>query len=77
MPREWHRYVILWQLKELSLCLPQHHNRKVQQVQMFGREHVEIRLVGDTYDASYQVAREFSETNQLNFVHPFDDAGDY
>ena len=49
--------------------------QKVQQVQMFGREHVEIQLVGDTYDASYQVAREYSETNQLNFVHPFDDAG--
>ena len=47
--------------------------QKVQQVQMFGREHVEIQLVGDTYDASYHVAREFSETNGFDFVHPFDD----
>lgn len=47
--------------------------QKVQQVDMFGREHVEIRLVGDTYDASYKVAREFSQTNQIEFVHPFDD----
>jgi threonine dehydratase len=47
--------------------------QKVQQVDMFGREHIEIRLVGDTYDASYKVAREFSETNQAEFVHPFDD----
>lgn len=49
--------------------------QKVQQVQMFGREHVEIQLVGDTYDASYFVAREFSETNGFDFVHPFDDEG--
>jgi threonine dehydratase len=47
--------------------------QKVQQVDMFGREHVEIRLIGDTYDASYKVAREFSETDQAEFVHPFDD----
>lgn len=47
--------------------------QKVQQVEMFGREHIEIRLVGDTYDASYKVARDFSETNHLEFVHPFDD----
>ncbi len=48
--------------------------QKIQQVEMFGREHVEIRLIGDTYDASYKVAREFSESNQYEFVHPFDDA---
>lgn len=47
--------------------------QKVQQVEMFGREHVEIQLVGDTYDACYAFARAFSETNQLEFVHPFDD----
>ncbi len=47
--------------------------QKVQQVKMFGREHIEIRLVGDTYDASYAVAREFSELSQFEFVHPFDD----
>ncbi|WKK65403.1 threonine ammonia-lyase IlvA [Lutimonas zeaxanthinifaciens] len=47
--------------------------QKVQQVEMFGRDHIEIKLVGDTYDASYQVAREFSEANGYEFVHPFDD----
>lgn len=47
--------------------------QKVQQVQMFGRDHVEIQLVGDTYDASYQVAREYCEANDYEFVHPFDD----
>ncbi len=47
--------------------------QKVQQVKMFGREHIEIQLIGDTYDASYNVAREYSELNQFEFVHPFDD----
>lgn len=47
--------------------------QKVQQVEMFGKEQIEIRLVGDTYDASYQVAKEYCEKNHLEFVHPFDD----
>jgi len=47
--------------------------QKVQQVKMFGREQVEIHLVGDTYDASYKVALEYSSENQIEFVHPFDD----
>lgn len=47
--------------------------QKVQQVEMFGKEQIEIRLVGDTYDASYQVAKEYCEKNHFEFVHPFDD----
>lgn len=47
--------------------------QKVQQVKMFGREQIEIRLVGDTYDASYNVARAYCEENDFEFVHPFDD----
>ncbi len=47
--------------------------QKIQQVNMFGKDYIEIRLVGDTYDASYAIAREYSELNQLEFVHPFDD----
>lgn len=47
--------------------------QKVQQVEMFGREHVEIRLTGDTYDASYAVAIEYSKSMGYEFVHPFDD----
>ncbi len=47
--------------------------QKVQQVQMFGREHVEIRLIGDTYDASYALAREYCQSKDYEFVHPFDD----
>ncbi len=47
--------------------------QKVQQVEMFGRDHIEIRLVGDTYDASYAVAIEFCRSMGHEFVHPFDD----
>ena len=47
--------------------------QKVQQVEMFGKDQIDIRLVGDTYDASYQVAKEYCEANQFEFVHPFDD----
>lgn len=47
--------------------------QKVQQVQMFGRDNIEIKLIGDTYDASYEVAREFTKANGYEFVHPFDD----
>ena len=47
--------------------------QKVQQVEMFGKEHIEIRLIGDTYDASYQVAKEYCEAHNFEFVHPFDD----
>lgn len=47
--------------------------QKIQQVEMFGREQVEIRLVGDTYDASYDEALSYCQMNQLEFVHPFDD----
>lgn len=47
--------------------------QKIQQVEMFGREQVEIRLVGDTYDASYEVAMTYCASNHFEFVHPFDD----
>ncbi len=47
--------------------------QKVQQVEMFGKDQIEIRLVGDTYDASYQEAKEYCEANNFEFVHPFDD----
>lgn len=47
--------------------------QKIQQVEMFGRDHIEIRLSGDTYDASYEVAIAFSRSMGFEFVHPFDD----
>jgi threonine dehydratase len=47
--------------------------QKVSKVQFFGRENVEIILTGDTYDASYQAAKEYTEGHNKTLIHPFDD----
>ncbi|MDQ4140639.1 MAG: threonine ammonia-lyase IlvA [Bacteroidota bacterium] len=47
--------------------------QKLKQVQLFGKEHVEIVLTGDTFDDSYFQALEFSNKNNTVFIHPFDD----
>lgn len=48
-------------------------NQKIGQVRMFGQSYIEIVLVGDTYDASYEAASEYCTENKAAFVHPFDD----
>ncbi|MVM30623.1 threonine ammonia-lyase [Spirosoma sp. HMF4905] len=48
-------------------------NQKVKQVRMFGKEFVEIRLIGDTYDDAYNAAMDYVNTHDSTFVHPFDD----
>ncbi|WP_416826438.1 threonine ammonia-lyase IlvA [Ectobacillus polymachus] len=47
-------------------------NQKVSQVRFFGGSTVEIVLVGDTFDSSYQEAVAYCEENGLTFIHPFD-----
>ncbi len=47
--------------------------QKIRQVEMFGKNNVEIRLSGDTFDASYAIAKAYSEKEKIDFVHPFDD----
>ncbi|MFC4322765.1 threonine ammonia-lyase IlvA [Litchfieldia salsa] len=47
--------------------------QKVSQVELFGREYVEIILVGDTFDDSYIEALKCSEEEKSSFIHPFDD----
>lgn len=47
--------------------------QKVSKVKFFGRENVEVILTGDTYDASYQAAKEYTEGYDKTFIHPFDD----
>jgi len=47
--------------------------QKVKQVQMFGGGHVEIKLVGDTYDDAYNAAIEACNKSDRTFIHPFDD----
>lgn len=48
-------------------------NQKVSQVQFFGGDFVEIKLVGDTFDSAFQEAKRYCEENKMTFVHPFDD----
>jgi len=47
--------------------------QKITQVEMFGREFVEIILVGDTFDDSYNEAFACCQRENRQFVHPFDD----
>ena len=47
--------------------------QKVKQVKMFGKEFVEVRLVGDTFDDSFHEAMKFSEQQHAAFIPPFDD----
>ena len=47
--------------------------QKIDQVRMFGREFVEIKLEGDTFDDSAEQAQAYSNSHELLFIHPFDD----
>lgn len=47
--------------------------QKIKQVQLFGKSFVEIVLTGDTFDDAFHAAKLFSNENQLEFIHPFDD----
>ena len=46
--------------------------QKINQVKMFGGEHIEIVLIGDTFDECQQHALEFCESNSMSFIPPFD-----
>jgi threonine dehydratase len=48
-------------------------NQKVEQVKMFGKEFVEVVLIGDTFDDSYHKAIEECEQYNKPLVHPFND----
>src|SRR2546423_4129705 len=47
--------------------------QKIERVEHFGGELVEIRLVGDSYDESSAAAEAYCAEKQGIFVHPFDD----
>src|ERR1700738_441088 len=47
--------------------------QKIERVEHFGGEFVEIRLFGDSYDEANAAAQEYCERKQGIFVHPFDD----
>ncbi|WP_148629821.1 threonine ammonia-lyase IlvA [Bacillus sp. E214] len=47
--------------------------QKVNQVELFGKEYVEIILIGDTFDDSFIEARKCEEAENRAFIHPFND----
>ncbi len=47
--------------------------QKVSKVRRFGKDKVEIVLIGDTFDESYYEAKKDAEDNGKTFVHPFND----
>src|SRR5213078_13293 len=47
--------------------------QKVNQTKMFGEDHVEIKLVGDTFDDCAVAAKNFTQKNGMIFIPPFDD----
>ena len=47
--------------------------QKIKQVQMFGKQYVEIVLFGDTYDDASREAWKDCTENGKTYIHPFDD----
>ncbi|MFC0875850.1 threonine ammonia-lyase [Saccharicrinis sp. FJH2] len=47
--------------------------QKIKQVQMFGKQFVDIVLEGDTYDQASTAAMKDCEEIHMAFIHPFDD----
>ena len=48
-------------------------NQKIKQVRMFGKDFVNVQLIGDTYDDAFNAAMAYVDTHDSTFVHPFDD----
>ena len=48
-------------------------NQKIEQVKMFGEDFINVVLVGDTFDDSYEVAKLECERLNKTFIHPFND----
>jgi len=48
-------------------------NQKVHQTKMFGEDHIEVKLIGDTFDDCAVAAKIFTQENGRTFIPPFDD----
>lgn len=48
-------------------------SQKVKQVAMFGKDFVELKLTGDTFDDAFAEALKYCEQQGSVFIHPFDD----
>lgn len=47
--------------------------QKIDSVRYFGKDNIEIRLVGDTFDDAAAAAKDFCSSKGLAFIPPFDD----
>ncbi|MBK7098146.1 MAG: threonine ammonia-lyase [Sphingobacteriales bacterium] len=47
--------------------------QKINQTRMFGGDHIEIILSGDTYDDCAVSAKKYASENKMAFIHAFDD----
>lgn len=47
--------------------------QKIEQVRMFGKEHIRIVLTGDTFDAANKAAINYAKETGQTFIPPFDD----
>lgn len=47
--------------------------QKIDKVKLFGKENVEVVLIGDAFDDAYAEAIKDAETNGKAFIHPFND----
>lgn len=48
-------------------------NQKIEQVQLFGEDYINVVLVGDTFDDAYHAAMNECERLNKTFIHPFND----
>lgn len=48
-------------------------SQKISKVRSFGKEYVEVVLIGDTFDDAYAESIKAMEEQGLTYVHPFDD----
>ena len=48
-------------------------NQKIEQVQFFGEDFIEVVLIGDTFDDAYHAAIEESKRLKKTFINPFND----
>lgn len=47
--------------------------QKIEQVNMFGEDFIEIKLIGDTFDDAQEAAKRYCTNNKMTFIPPFDD----
>ncbi|MBL7730199.1 MAG: threonine ammonia-lyase [Chitinophagaceae bacterium] len=48
--------------------------QKISQTKMFGEDHVQVILTGDTFDDCAVAAKKYTVENGMTFIPPFDDA---